>query len=178
MQSGWPVKMPASIGSALHRYTTHVVAALILVVGVTGMMMFYRLYKSSVQEMHAWIGMAFLLAIVLHATRNRRQLVPLFSHARMYVLLAMTGTVAASFLYLAPAPKANPAKSLTQVFVRAPLINIALVLGITPELALARMRAAGVETPALDQSIEDAAKRSHADPMKLLVALLHIEKKY
>jgi hypothetical protein len=76
--------MSASMASALHRYATHVVAALIVVVGVTGTMMFYRLYKSSVQELHAWLGMAFLLAIVLHVTRNRRQLVPLLSHTRMH----------------------------------------------------------------------------------------------
>ncbi len=170
--------MPASMASALHRYATHVVAALIVVVGVTGAMMFYRLYKSSVQELHAWIGMAFLLAIVLHITRNRRQLVPIFSHTRMHVLWLITAAVAACFVYLAPAPKPNPARSLTKAVLRTPLVNIVPVLGITPELALARMRTAGVANPALDQSIEDAAQSSHTDPVKLLVAVLNSDKKY
>ena len=163
------------MASVLHRYATHVVAALIVVVGVTGTMMFYRFYKASVQDLHAWLGIAFLLSILLHVTRNRRQFVQLFSHTRMQVLLVMTAAVAACFLYLAPAPKVNPAKRLTQAFLRAPLSNITTFLEITPELALVRMRTAGVATPALDQSIEDAAKNSHTDPMKLLVAILDIE---
>ena len=172
------MKMPASMGSALHRYATHVVAALIVVVGITGTMMFYRFYKSSVQDLHAWIGMAFLLAIVLHVTRNRRQLVPIFSHTRMHVLWVITAAVAACFVYLSPAPKPNPARSLTKAFLRTPLVNILPVLGITPELALARMHTAGVANPALDQSIEDAAQRSHTDPVSLLVAVLNTDNKY
>ena len=178
MRKGRPLKISALMASALHRYATHVVAALSVVVGVTGTMMFYRLYKSSVQNLHAWIGMAFLLAIVLHVTRNRRQLVPLFTHTRMHVLLVLTAAVATCFLYLAPAPKANPAKSLTRAFLRAPLVNIVPVLGITPELALVRMRMAGVANPALDQSIDDAAQRSQIDPVTLLVAVLNTNKKY
>ena len=178
MHKGRLVKMPASMASALHRYATHVVAALIVVVGVTGTMMFYRLYKSSVQDLHAWIGMAFLLAIVLHVTRNRRQLVTIFFHTRMHVLWMITAAVAACFVYLAPAPKPNPARSLTKAVLRTPLVNIVPVLGITPELALARMRAAGVANPALDHSIEEAAQRSHTDPVTLLVAVLNTEKKY
>ena len=166
------------MASALHRYATHVVAALIVVVGVTGTMMFYRLYKSSVQDLHAWIGMAFLVGIVLHVTRNRRQLSPLFSHTRMHVLWVIAAAVAACFVYLAPAPKPNPARSLTKAVLRTPLVNIVPVLGITPELALARMRAAGVSNPALDQSIEDAAQRSHTDSVTLLVAVLNTDKKY
>jgi hypothetical protein len=122
--------------------------------------------------------MAFLLAIVLHVTRNRRQLVPLLSHTRMHVLWVITAAVAACFLYLAPAPKANPAKSLTRAFLRTPLVNIVPVLGITPELAMARLRKAGVTNPALDQSIEDAAQSSHTDPVTLLVAVLKSDKKY
>jgi len=166
------------MAAALHRYATHVVAALIVVVGVTGTMMFYRVYKSSVQELHAWIGMAFLLAIVLHITRNRRQLVPIFSHTRMHVLWVITAAVVACFVYLVPAPKPNPVKSLTRAFLRTPLANIVPVLGITPELALSRMRAAGVSDPELDQSIEDAAQRSHTDPVRLLVSVLNTDKKY
>ena len=172
------MKIPASMASALHRYATHVVAALIVVVGVTGTMMFYRLYKSSVQDLHAWIGMAFLVGIVLHITRNQRQLAPIFSHTRMHVLWLITAAVAACFLYLAPAPKPNPAKSLIRAALRTPLVNIVPVLGITPELALARMRAAGVTEPGLDQSIEDAAQRSHTDPVTLFVAVLNSDKKY
>ena len=115
---------------------------------------------------------------MLHVARNRRQLVPLLSHTRMHVLWVITAAVAACFLYLAPAPKANPAKSLTRAFLRTPLANIVPVLGISPELALARMRSAGVANPALDQSIEDAAQRSHTDPVTLLVAVLNNDKRY
>lgn len=175
--SAWPISVAKKADLAVHNYATHFVAALIAVVGITGMMMFYRLYKGSVQNLHAWLGMAFLLSIALHVTRNRRQLVSLFAHKRMHVLLVMTAAIAACFVYLSPTPKANPAKSLTKAVLRTPLVNLVPVLGITPELALARMHAAGVDAPALDQSIEYAAQHSHSDPAALLAAVLSSDKK-
>ena len=147
------------------------------VVGVTGSMMFYRFYKSSVQDMHAWLGMAALLAVGLHLTRNRRQLGAIFSHTRMQVLWGVTAAVVMAFLYAAPAPKPNLAKNLTRAVLRTSLINLGPVLGITPEQVMARMRTAGVANPALDQSIEDAAQRSHTDPLTLLSAVLNTDKK-
>jgi hypothetical protein len=162
----------------IQHYATHGVVALMAVVGVTGTMMFYRFDKGSVQDMHAWLGMAALLAVGLHLTRNRRQLGAIFSHTRMQVLWVVTAAVVITFLYAAPAPKPNLAKSLKQAALHTPLINLGPVLGIAPEQVLARMRAAGVANPALDQSIEDAAQRSHTDPVTLLVAVLNTDKKY
>ena len=161
----------------IQRYATHGVVALMAVMGVTGTMMFYRFYKGSVQNMHAWVGMAALLAVGLHLTRNRRQLMTIFSHRRMHVLWAVTAAVVMAFLYAVPAPKPNYAKSLTRAVLRTSLINLGPVLGITPEQVLARMRTAGVANPALDQSIEDAAQRSHTDPLTLLSAVLNTDKK-
>jgi hypothetical protein len=161
----------------IQHYATHGVVALMAVMGITGTMMFYRFNKGSVQNMHAWVGMAALLAVGLHLTRNRRQLTAIFSHTRMHVLWAVTAAVVMAFLYAAPAPKPNFAKNLTQAALRTPLINLVPVLGIGPELILDRMRAAGVTSPVLDESIAEAAERSLADPMTLLGVVMQNVKK-
>ena len=44
----------------LRKYATQTTMALSLVVGVTGVMMFYHFYKGEVEALHEWLGLAFV----------------------------------------------------------------------------------------------------------------------
>jgi hypothetical protein len=159
-------------GTLLNKYATHLTASLSLVVGVTGTMMFFHFFKANVQDMHAWLGITFLLAIVLHALRNRRSLVFLFSQPLMRILLCIIGLVAASFLAFAPPKKINPGNSAAQALLRAPIDKAAPVLGISTEDAIARLGAAGGADATPAKSIAAVAQLSHRDPIVLLVAVM------
>ena len=61
----------SSADSLLKKYSTPLTAATAIVVCVTGVMMFFHLYKGEVQAMHEWLGMGFVVAAVLHLLRHR-----------------------------------------------------------------------------------------------------------
>ena len=164
--------------SLLARYATPLTVTLSLVVGVSGMLLFFHLFKNRVQSMHEWLGVAFLLAVALHAVRHRRPFTALFAGTRTHFLLAVAAVVSASFLILSPADKPNPGKSATQALLRAPITTLAPVLGLSPAETLTRLGAAAGSAASAEQSIEALARLSHVDPIKLLMAVMVEEKKH
>ena len=165
------------IDPALKRYATHLTATLSFVVGVSGTMMFFHLFKGKVQAMHEWFGMAFLLAFLAHMLRNRRPFLALFSHTRIQAFLGIATLSALAFLLLAPPERINPSKSLASTLLRAPLSSLAPALGIPVEQAVSRVIAAGGTGASADSSIETVASRVPVDAMKLLNAVLRTDAK-
>jgi hypothetical protein len=178
MPSTTPASLPASVpvleqlDSLLKKYATPLTAVLSLVVGVSGGMMFFHLFKPKVQGLHEWLGMAFLLAFVLHGLRNRRPFMSLFKQTRSQVLLGLAVVTAAAFLLLAPPNKVSMSKALPQALLKAPLAALAPALGITLDEALVRVIAAGGVGARADSSIAVLAALSHVDAMTLLNAVL------
>ena len=161
-----------SVSSLVNAYATQLTAALSLIVGVSGAMMFFHLAKSRVQSLHEWLGITFLLAAVLHALRNRRAISSMLAQKRMRLLLGITALVAAAFLALAPAAKTNPAKGLAQALQRSPISLVAPALGISSELALSRLKTmVGIDAKATD-SIDGIAAANNVDASHLLSALM------
>ena len=161
--------------SQLRKYATPLTAVLSLVVGVSGSMMFFHLFKSKVQGLHEWLGMAFLLAFVLHGLRNRRPFVALAKQTRSQVFLGLAAVTAAAFLLLAPQAKIAMSKSLPQALFTAPLAALAPARGVRLETALSRVIAAGGVGATADSSIATLAALSHVDAMTLLNAVLRTE---
>ena len=171
------ISLLAKIDALLKNCATHLTAALSVVVGVTGTMMFFHIFKGKVQGLHEWLGLAFLLAAVLHALRHRYAIANLLCHSRMKILLALTALISTVFLALTPAEKINPGKGATQALVHAPIRSLAPVLGLSPEEALSRLGAVAGSAASDEQSIDAIARLSHTDPIKLLMAVMVEDKK-
>jgi hypothetical protein len=161
----------------IRKYATYFTATLSIVVGITGTMMFFHFFKGKIQDMHAWIGMAFLLAVISHAFKNRRSLVPLFSKPLTHVLLGIVAVVAIIFVSSAPPAKSNPGNSVSQALIRVPLDKAAPALGMSTEVAIARLASAGGVGATSAQSIAAIARLNNNDPMKLLMAMMDVERK-
>lgn len=151
-----------------HQATT----ALAVVVGVSGVMMFFHLAQAQVEALHEWLGMAFVLVAVLHAVRHRHSIAAMVSQPRMRVLAGAAIAVAAAFVVLTPNKGPNPFRQTTQAVMKAPLRDVAPVIGISAEELTARLDAAGFAAGDAGQSIEATARAKGADPMTVLAAAL------
>ena len=165
------------LDSLIKKYATPLTASLSLVVGLSGSMMFFHLYKGKVQPMHEWLGMAFLFAFLLHVARNRRPFAALFGQAKTYLLLGASAFVALSFLILTPPAKSGPGKGLAPALLRAPIASLAPALGLSLDDALARVKAATGAEVSADSTLEGVAKSTHTDAIQLLNAVLGSEQK-
>ena len=167
----YPVTSTERTDSWLKKYSTPLAGALAIVICVTGVMMFYGLYKREVEAMHEWLGMAFVAAVALHLVRHRRPVIHLMTQRRTLVLIGLTALISASFIVLAPAKEGNPVRQVISSVMRAPISDLAPVLGISTEEAVARLAQAGVREPASSKSIEVLARESGTNPMKLVDAV-------
>ncbi len=159
--------------SMLKKYSTPLTAVTAVVVCVTGVMMFFHLYKGEVQAMHEWLGMGFVVAAVLHLLRHRRPLTLMMKQSRTHILLVLTLLISLAFLYPSSGgQQVNPMRSTIEAVLRAPIKDLAPVVGITTEELAARLADAGIEQPAPADSIESLAKSSQTEPMKLLTAAM------
>jgi hypothetical protein len=156
----------------LRKYATQLTGALAVVVCLTGVMMFFKWYKGEVEAMHEWLGMGFVVAVVLHLARHRRPLGMLLTQTRTRLILLLTALVAAAFLVLAPAKGSNPVKQTVGAVLRAPLDDVAPLLGLSTGEAIARLQDIGVTPASPRQSLDSLARANKTSPMKLLSAVL------
>ena len=150
----------------LRKYATQATLALSLVVGVTGVMMFYRFYKGEVEAMHEWLGLGFVAVAILHATRHRKGLPAMLGQTRTRVLLGAAALAAAAFIVLAPAKGPNPMRELAKLSTQAPLTALAPLVGVPAQELANRLGAAP------EQTVSAIAKAQGKEPMAVLAAAL------
>lgn len=162
-----------SIDGILAQYATQLSAAMFAVVGITGVFMFFRLYKGELEGIHEWIGLAFAAAVIAHLVRNRRAFTYLLGQTRMRLLFLIVVGGSLGFIFLSPPTAPNPLRLASQRVLAAPINDVAPVLGMTREEAIARLHAAGATDAVVDQSIGALARQYKKDPAVLLGAVLN-----
>ena len=163
----------SSADSLLKKYSTPLTAATAIVVCVTGVMIFFHLYKGEVQAMHEWLGMGFVVAAILHLLRHRRPLGLMMKQGRTHILLVLTLVISLAFLYPSgEGQSGSPIRPMVSAFMRAPIKDLAPVVGVTTAELTARFTEAGVAQVDATDTIETLAKANETDPMKLLSAAM------
>lgn len=138
----------------LRKYATPLSLVTGLAVSVTGLMMLFGI-RGEIGEVHEWLGIAFVAAIVMHIVRNWKGLGFMFKPHATKALVAVA-SVAAIALIVTAYP-ANGARGgdhgnhhggpwlVLNKMAQAPLATSAPALGLTADAAVTRLRAAGVE---------------------------------
>ncbi|MEI7429475.1 MAG: DUF4405 domain-containing protein [Betaproteobacteria bacterium] len=156
----------------LRKYATQLTTVLAFVVCVTGIMMFFRWHKGEVEAMHEWLGVGFVVAAVLHATRHRKALFLMLTQTRTRLLLVITALLAAAFLVYSPPKTASPVKQTVSAVLRAPLGDIAPIFDLSADQAVSRLAEAGIKNTSATKSIEALARSNKKAPIELLKVVI------
>ncbi|MDE2163725.1 MAG: DUF4405 domain-containing protein [Alphaproteobacteria bacterium] len=159
----------------LRNYATPLSFVTFLATGVTGVMLFFELRSRTLSEVHEWVGMLFVTAIVLHLVRNWRSLLAMLSTPRSKVVVGGLSTVAA-LLVLVNLPfssghSGHDFRGLQQVVQKltaVPIAQLAPALGMTDNEAILRLRKGGVAVTGPEQSLAEIANDQHKELPKLL----------
>jgi hypothetical protein len=158
--------------TALRRYATQGTAILSVVVGITGVILFFHLAKGPVEAVHEWLGMAFAVVASLHAIRHRGSLAQMLRQRQPQLLAGAIALGVVAFVALAPPkPSGNPMARLAQAAGQASIAQLAPVMGSRTEDILARLRQAGVNADAGD-SLAMLAANHHVDSLRLIAVAL------
>ncbi len=158
-------------GSPIQRYATAATASLFLVTGISGVLMFFHVGGKMFTGLHEWLGLLFVAAAALHVVRNGRGMVKLIKTARGLVLFGLTGVAAATFIVSSTGSTAsNPFVDLARVVEKAPLADVAPVLGVSVEDLAVRLRGAGIDVTGADQTFAELATGQGVALPRLLAA--------
>ena len=137
----------------LRKYATPLSLVTGLAVSVTGLMMLFGI-RGEMGDLHEWIGVAFVAAILMHIVRNWRGLGAMF-RSRTSAAIALVGGLALATLIVLHLPVFQEAEQggghhggpwmIATRVAGAPIAVSAPALGLTADQAVAKLRAAGVE---------------------------------
>jgi hypothetical protein len=166
----------------LKRYATPFITGLFLISLVSGVALFFHLGGGTFRGMHEWLSMVLVVPFVLHLWRNWRAMTGYFNRPAFGLAMAVSLAAAVAFAYPAltgaaggadgPPPFAFSAMALSH-----PTKDVAPLLGLSPETAVAELQKLGFSAAAVDLPLADAAQKAGKGEMELIAALMQIDKK-
>ncbi|WP_455757257.1 DUF4405 domain-containing protein [Sulfurimonas sp.] len=107
---------------------TSLATLLFVVIGVSGVMMFFHFFDKYVKEMHEILGLAFVVAIFLHVFFNFSSMKKYFKKGLFQILSLIIVSVSLVFV-LNVDEGANPKVVIIESMLNAPIQNSANILG-------------------------------------------------
>ncbi|SOC85035.1 hypothetical protein SAMN05421890_3526 [Ensifer adhaerens] len=159
----------------LLRYATPALTSLFVVSLISGVIIFFHLGPAWLHGVHEWLSMVLILPFVLHMWRNWRPFVNYFKRTAMPVSLA-AGVAAVAAFGLVPAGAEGersgpPQFALAATMVAATPAAVAPVLGVSPEVLVDSLKAAGFDAADAATSMKSMAEangKSSTDVYKVL----------
>jgi hypothetical protein len=160
----------------LRKYATPLSIVTSIAVSVTGLMLLFGI-RGEIGEIHEWIGVAFVAAMVMHIVRNWPGVKKILSS---WVGAAIVGGVGAVFavLIVMAMPSGNGEAGhgggpwmVVNRMADAPISVSAPALGLTADQAVTKLKAAGVPVDGPADTLTHLA-RDHAQPLPRLFGIL------
>lgn len=148
---------------------TSVTSTTFLVIGITGIMLYFKILNNYVKEMHEILGLAFVFVSVLHIFYNWKSMKNYFSKklflfSSLIVLFISLGFIAN--VVLAPTGK-NPKAIIFNSVLNSPLNNSMAILTKDTQAANERLKKSGLKIQG-SKSIQDIAKQNGVSPFKVV----------
>jgi len=163
----------------LRKYATPLSLVTGLAVATTGLLRLFGI-RGEMSELHEWIGVAFVAAILMHIVRNWKGLGFMFKSNAAKATAGIGGLALAALIVLhlpifseggqGGGHRGGPWMIATRV-ADAPIAVSAPALGLTPDQAVAKLRAAGVEVDGPKDTLNHLA-RDHGQPLPRLFSVL------
>ena len=160
---------------ALFRYATPAMTSLFVISLISGVIIFFHIGPSWLHGVHEWLSMLLIVPFGLHMWRNWRPFVNYFKRAAMPISLAV-GVAAVAAFGIVPAGAEGersgpPQFALAATMVASTPAAVAPVLGVTPDVLVEKLKAAGfasADAASPMKAMADTAGKKPADVYKVL----------
>ncbi|WP_428026775.1 DUF4405 domain-containing protein [Arcobacter sp.] len=144
---------------------TSLTTTIFLVIGISGIMMFFHFFSNEVKSLHEYLGLVFVGAVFLHVFYNFKAMKNYFTKRVFIGTLLFTVILSGGFILQSSTEKDNPKGKIIQSVLKAPLENSFLILNITnAKEKLEKENLIYVETA----NIEELAKLNKISPFEIV----------
>lgn len=163
----------------LRAWITPITIGSFLLIGVTGLLMFFKVRGGLIVVAHEWLSPVFVVGAALHTWLNWRALWSHVTRARGMVVVGLF----AAILLLSFAPLGDVARKhghgredigrkAAETLLQARVSTIAALTGRTPETLRESLGRAGVRVTSDQPTLAELARASHVHPAQALDAVL------
>ncbi len=158
--------------SIKREWTTPITAGAFLLMAVTGLLLFFHAAPELAEEMHEWLGLVFLTAVLLHMATNFSSFKRYFSQRKAQVILGAFAVL----LLVSVVPFAEegeegpPFAAPIRMLAKAPIAEVAQIAKTSPEQMLAKLKQEGLAAQSAQQSLSELV----GDDMRKQIHLLQL----
>lgn len=152
---------------ALRRWATPLTIVTSVLVGISGVMMFFHLGEGLIKGMHEWIGLLMVAAVVTHIVVHVKPFKRHFSQRAALSVMFAVLLVSGSLLDFGDGG-GSPVMAVIHSVEAAPVSMLAELQQVSPQVLLDKLAAAGYESVSLDMSINVLAEQHQMHPKELL----------
>ncbi|MBS4068101.1 DUF4405 domain-containing protein [Sulfurimonas sp.] len=147
---------------------TSLTALLFVVIGITGVIMFFHFFDKYVEDMHAILGLVFVAVVFLHVFFNFKSMRNYFNKTIFKILSAAVFVVALAFV-LNVKEGVNPKKVIMESLFNTPLQNSAIIFGVDINKFKVDLEKRGFE---MQDTIQETALKNKISPFDVVTIMI------
>ncbi len=147
-------------------FATSMTALMFLVIGATGVMMYFHILDKYTKQMHEILGLVFVAAVLAHVFVHYKSMKQYFSKKIFLIISVLTLVTVSVFVLNAPEGKSSK-KILAEGVFNSNIEKSFVLFADNADLAKARLTQAGLRIQGLE-TIEQIAKENKTSPFRVV----------
>ena len=163
------MRFPRNILSAL-------LTALFAIVAISGVLMFFKIRLFSMEALHIWLGLAFVIMAVLHLAKNWTAFGTYFKKKSTLLSIGVVCVVCAIFVAVplldTTEKGVNPKQKIFSTVMSAPLSNVAQFFNLDADMMVENLYDQRQIIATIQQSVSEISKSSGKSSDEILQIIL------
>lgn len=154
----------------LRDIATSLTTIVFFIVGLSGVMLYFKLFDSQVKELHEILGLAFVVAAVLHVFVNWKAMKNYFSKKIFISFVIVLALISGVFISNNLSAGENPKGLVLKSMIEAPINSSLQVLNVDYDKAMNKLKNGNI-TNVDGNSILAIAKTNKTSPFKIIAII-------
>ncbi len=147
-------------------FATSMTALMFLVIGATGVMMYFHILDKYTKQMHEILGLVFVAAVLAHVFVHYKSMKQYFSKKIFLIISVLTLVTVSVFVLNAPEGKSSK-KILAEGVFNSKIEKSFVLFADNADLAKTRLTQAGLKIQGLE-TIDQIAKENKTSPFRVV----------
>ncbi|MFA7083882.1 MAG: DUF4405 domain-containing protein [Arcobacteraceae bacterium] len=150
---------------------TSLTTIIFLVIGLTGVMLYFHWFNSIIKELHKILGLLFVAATLLHVFVNWNSMKTYFSKKVFFLSTVIIVAISSTFIiYSLTSTKIHPKKIVINSVMQAPILDSLEILNIDYEEAKIKLQHQSIDITVY-KNINQLAKKNNLEPLDVITIL-------
>lgn len=154
----------------LKEIATSLTTLIFLVIAISGVMLYFHLFSSSVKQLHEILGLGFVIAATLHVYVNWNSMKSYFSKSTFLISTLLIVVISSVFIVANSVDKVHPKTLIIQSVLNASIEESLKILNIDYMKAQEILSKQNIDIENY-QSINELANKNGIKPLEIIIIL-------